>query len=470
MTKNPVTLVRLAIKFLTYDVWRMTAENVSGTFRYFISIIKALFLSVRFFLADRMMEKASALTYYTMLSIVPLFAMILGIAKGFNVQDLLQESLAHAETGQDETITYIFRFADSYLEHAKTGVIMGLGIVMLIWVIYSLIGNIEAVFNGIWQQKKGRSTVRKVTDYLSIMIVIPILIFLVCGLQIASHTFLSSGILDETLSATLRFILRWVPYILIIIVFTLVYMVIPNAKVKFTNALVAGAVAGVGFLAFQNLYINGQIWVSKYSAIYGSFAALPLLLLWLQMSWVICLYGAELSFAAQNMKNFEFEEDTQNISRRYYDFLCAVVCGLIYNSFPERKFTTEQISLILHLPSKLTGNIVSHLRDVDVIDEAIDNKGKEEQHVWLPGKPVGEYSFGQLLEDIDTHGSTDFRYDYTELFSNEWHTITDMRAAEKNAGRDFLLRDLKVDYEKLQNLCGNSKFQKKISELLSRKD
>lgn len=467
MTKNPILLIQLVIRFLTYDLWRLTAENVSGTVRYVINIIKALFLSVRFFLTDRMMEKASALTYYTMLSVVPLFALILGIAKGFNVQDLLQESLAKAETGQDETIRYIFMFADSYLEHAKTGVIMGLGVVMLLWVIYSLIGNIESVFNQIWQQKKGRSTVRKITDYLSIMIVIPILIFLVCGLQIFSHTML--GHFDGIVSETLRFVLKWVPYLLIIIVFTLVYMVIPNAKVKFTNALIAGAVAGVGFLAFQNLYINGQIWVSKYSAIYGSFAALPLLLLWLQMSWVICLYGAELSFAAQNMKNFEFEEDTRNISRRYYDFLCTVISGLIYNSFPNRKFTTEEISLLLHLPSKLTGNIVSHLRDTDIIDEAIDNKGREEEHVWVPGKPVGEYSIGQLLEDIDKHGSSDFRYDYTSLFANEWQTINAMREAEKETGSTYLLRDLKIDYEKLQHLCGNSKFQMKISDLLSKK-
>ena len=85
MARNPITLFRIAVRFVTYDVWRMTADNVSGTVRYLISIVKALFLSVRFFLADRMMEKASALTYYTLLSIVPLFALVLGIAKGFNV-------------------------------------------------------------------------------------------------------------------------------------------------------------------------------------------------------------------------------------------------------------------------------------------------------------------------------------------------------------------------------------------------
>ena len=464
MAKNPITLIKIATLFVTHDVWRMTADNVSGSVRYLISIVKALFLSVRFFVSDRMMEKASALTYYTLLAIVPLFALVLGIAKGFNVQDLLEQTLAADAEGaaHGQTIHYIFAFANSYLEHAKTGVIMGIGIVLLLWVIYGLIGNIEAVFNQIWQQKKGRSTVRKITDYLSIMIIIPILIFLVCGLQVFSHAITSSGYLEGILSDTVQFLFKWVPILLIIIVFTLVYMVIPNAKVKFTNALVAGAVAGVGFIIFQNLYLNGQIWVSKYNAIYGSFAALPLLLLWLQMSWVICLYGAELSFAAQNMRNFEFEEDTRNISRRYYDFLCIVVCGLIYSEFPNRKFSTEEISGILRLPSKLTGNIISHLRDLQIIDETIMHKDREDEHVWNPGKPVESYTIGQLCEDIDVKGSSDFRYDYTQIFAHEWQTLLKMRDAEKEVAQDITLRGLKVDYEKLDLICNTSKSQKKI--------
>lgn len=458
--KNPISYIQFAIKFLTYDVWRMTAENVTGWVRYLISIVKAIFLSIRFFLSDHMMEKASALTYYTLLSIVPLFALVLGIAKGFNVQDILEQTLSNGT--DNDTIKYIFTFANSYLEHAQTGVIMGIGIVMLIWVIYGMIGNVESVFNQIWQQKKGRSFVRKVTDYLSIMIVIPLLIFIVCGLQIFSHAVLNSGLFTGFMSDTVRWVFDWVPLFVLMVVFTLAYMVIPNTKVKWSNALVAGAVAGTGFFIFQNLYLSGQIWVSKYNAIYGSFAALPLLLLWLQMSWVICLYGAELSFAAQNMRNFEFEEDTQNISRRYYDFLCVVICGLIYSDFPDKKHTTEDISSLLHLPSKLTGNIISHLRDLQVIDETIDVRGKEEEHVWDPGKPVNNYTIGELMEDIDVYGSSDFRYDYTQIFSEEWNSLTEMRSAEKETGKDLLVSSLKVDFEKLEQICSTSKSRMKF--------
>lgn len=472
MTKDPIALIKMVIRFLTIDVWKLTADNVSGTLKYLINVIKALFLSIRFFLNDRMMEKASALTYYTLLAIVPLFALILGIAKGFNVQDMLVQTLANNNGGaNDATVHYLFTFANSYLEHSKTSVIMGIGIVMLLWVIYSLIGNIEAVFNTIWQQKKSRNVTRKVTVYLSITLVIPILIFFVCGLQVFSHTAMHSRFMVGIISETVRMLFKLLPYLLIIIVFTLIYMVIPNAKVKFTNALIAGAVAGSVFIAFQNLYLNGQIWVSKYNAIYGSFAALPLLLLWLQMSWVICLYGAELSFAAQNMRDFEFEKDTKNISKRYYLFLCIVVARLIYSEFPTKKYTTEAIAETLHLPSKLTAQIVLHLRELEVICETIDINGKEDEHNWQPGKLPDQYTFGQLLKDIRCNGSEDFNYDYTKIFDKEWSIFSEMKDAEYAIGSQHLVRDQKFDLKTIEEKCNSFRSQRAtLKQLFSREN
>lgn len=455
---NPLESIKKIIRFVTIDIWRMTGEGVSDSVRYLINVLKATYLSVRFFFADRMMERASALTYYTLFALVPLFALVLGIAKGFNVQDIVESSLANAETGQNETITYLFKFADSYLQQTNSGIIMGIGIVMLLWVIYSTIGNIESVFNTIWQVKKGRSTLRKITDYLCIMIIIPILVFLVCGLQIFSHTIIQSGKLDIVLTTTLAWVLKTLPYLLIIIVFTLTYMVIPNTKVKFKNAIIAGAVAGTAFLAFQNLYINGQIWVSKYSAIYGSFAALPLLLLWMQMSWVICLYGAELSFACQNMHSFDYEKDTKNISRAHYDFLSCVVCSLVYNHFPQNKFTTEEISTILQLPSKLTSNIVQRLFDIGAIDITLDNSGHEEERRWTVAKPSDTYTIGQLMNDI-MHGKekSEFVTDYVKLFPEQWTMLTQMTETSNNIGEQRLLRDFKFDEETIKKICSTSK-------------
>jgi membrane protein len=435
-------------RFVTYDIWRITTQDVTGIYRWLISTVKALILSVRFFLSDRMQEKASALTFSTLLAIVPLLALILGVAKGFDMQDDIEHTLIQLLPGQTEAITYGFEFAANYLAHTKTTVIMGLGVLLLLWVIISLIGNIETVFNQIWQQKRSRSTVRKFTDYLSIMIVVPIIIFTSSGLQIFVQTFVKTGYLDETMSQTVMTLLKAAPFVLSTLMFTGAYIIIPNTKVKFTNALVAGAVAGCAFQIFQMMYISGQIWVSKYNAIYGSFAALPLLLLWVQMSWIICLYGAELAYASQNIQNFDFEKDTENISRRYLDFLTVIVTAVIYSRFKREQevISTEEIAGYLRLPSKLTGKIVSRLEELDVIRETID-KTNRDRHFWTPGMDINKLSIGRLMDVINNHGREDLKINYTQAFGAEWQTLSQMHRAGIEVGQDTLLCDATLPKE-----------------------
>lgn len=452
MTFQPVSTFKTIVRFLTHDMWHLTNEDVKGSYRFFVNIIKAVYLSLRFFFSERLMEKASALTYYSLLAIVPTVAFIIAIANGFNLTDLIEKAIIDMAPGQEETVQYLFDFANSYLEHSKTGLVMGIGALLLLWVIINLIGNIEAVFNQIWQQKKARSTVRKVTDYLSIIIMVPLFLAVSSGIDIFSQTFVKSGVFDYEISQTLLSGIRWTRYLLIYVAFGIVYIVIPNTKVKFFNAFIAALVAGSLFMGFEWLYINGQIWVSKYNAIYGSFAALPLLLLFLQMSWVICLYGAELSYASQNIQNFNYEKDTQNISQRYYDFMTIVVAGIIYNRFktPEIdengnkvSMTTEDVGQILHLPSKLTSKIISHLSDLDIIRETIDNSNPN-QHIWTPGRDISTYSIADMLEDMDVNGAKDFKYDYDGIFNNEWITLINMRKAQYNAGKHALLSNIEL--------------------------
>ena len=163
---NPVKAAKWLWRFLTHDIWSYTNDDVRGIYRWLMNVFKSLFLSIRFFISDHIIEKASALTYYTLLALVPIVALLIGIANGFGLQSYIRMSLQSLMPGQQETIDYLFTFASNYLEHTKTGVVMGIGVVMLIYVIYSLIGNVETVFNQIWQQKKGRTTLRKITDYL----------------------------------------------------------------------------------------------------------------------------------------------------------------------------------------------------------------------------------------------------------------------------------------------------------------
>ena len=170
---------------------------------------------------------------------------------------------------------------------------------MLLWTVINLITNIEITFNRIWQIKKARSMYRKITDYFSMFLLMPILIVISGGLSIFMSTTLKYIEDFVLLAPILKFLIRLIPFALTWFMFTGLYIYMPNTKVKFKHALIAGVLAGTAHQAFQFLYISGQLWVSRYNAIYGSFAALPLFLLWLQISWTICLFGAELTYAGQ---------------------------------------------------------------------------------------------------------------------------------------------------------------------------
>lgn len=445
--KDIVTKIHWIWRFLTHDIWSYTNEDVRGVYRWLMNVFKALFLSIRFFVTDHIMEKASALTYYTLLAIVPTVALLVGLANGFGLQNLIHSSLDGMLPGQPEVVDYIMQFATRYLDHTKSGVVMGIGIVMLLYVIYSLIGNVEMVLNRIWQQKTGRTTLRKITDYLSIMILVPTFLLISSGVQIFLKTYFTTGIYDHELSKMLLRSLQWTPYILAILALTFVYIVIPHAKVRFKNAFVAACIAGSAYMFFQGLFISGQIWVSKYNAIYGSFAALPLLLIWIQMAWVICLYGAELSYASQNIQNFNFEKDTENISRQYRDFLSVLMAAAVYRQFGQQQPapTTEEICRQLHMPSKLAGSIISELAEQGIIRETFDNLRKSDQHTWIPGRDISTYSVASLIEEICTSGITDFKYEYTKSFNPEWTTIQNMYAASREAGQSHLLKDVAVE-------------------------
>lgn len=432
--------------FLTNGIWTYTNEDVRGVYRWLMNVFKAVYLSIRFFLAHRIMQRASALTYYTLLAVVPIVALLLGIGRGFGLQEVLRSAIDQNFTGQKVVLNYIFEFAESYLAQTQTGLIMGIGVVFLLYVIYSLIGNIENVFNDIWQQKTGRTAVRRITDYLSITILVPIFLAISSGVQIYLQTYLTSDFFDHEIGATLLTLLRLAPFALTVLMMTFVYIIIPNCKVHFLNAFAAALIAGAVFMLFQWLYISGQIWVSKYNAIYGSFAALPLLLLWVQMSWIIWLYGAELSYASQNIQNYNFENLWESLSRHDHDFLLVLVAGYVYRSFSQQKPapTTEEIGQALRLPARLTGELVRRLSELDVIREGVATN----QHApnnWLPGRESDKFSIASLYDTLSVNGENHLKINYADQFKNEWQTLQSMHNAALTQGQDLLLRDISYD-------------------------
>lgn len=217
----------------------------------------------------------------------------------------------------------------------------------------------------------------------------------------------------------------------------------PNTKVKFLNAFIAAVVAGTAYQIFQIVYISGQLWITKYNAIYGSFAALPLLLLWLQLSWNIVLMGVELSFSLQNIRKFYFEKETKNISRRYNDFFTILITSLIAKRFATEKLplTADEISEKYSIPIRLTHQIIDLLQDLQIITPTPWSED-EEIMAFQPAFDINLMSVKSLMDKVDTYGSEDFRIDIDSKFKSQWEALMNSRKSLYSIQGDALLKDL----------------------------
>lgn len=397
------------IDFIKEDVWRISIQGLPRHMKLLIVPARILILAFRGFREDKVNLRASALTFFSMLSVVPLVAMGFGIAKGFGLDRMLEEQLMESLSGQQEVIDWVIKFATSFLENTKGGLIAGIGIVVLLWTVMKVFGNIEESFNAIWQVHKARTWPRKVSDYLTMMLVAPILLIL----STSANVFIATQITRITqevsllgyISPLIFFLIKLIPYVLFWLVLTVIYMVMPNTKVSFKSAFTAGVISGTIFVFTQWAYIYFQVGVSKYNAIYGSFAALPLFLIWLQTSWLIVLFGAEVSFAVQNVEKYEFDPDIQNISHFSRKVLTLMVARLVIKRFVagEGAFTSKDISQQLQIPIRLVRDIIHNLVDSGLFSEVSTMHDKEK--AYQPGRDVNTISVSYLLNTLDHYGT-----------------------------------------------------------------
>ena len=437
-------LLTQVIRFITYDIWRITENEITGIKRFYIYLVKTIILAIRGFQRDNIQTKASALTFSTLLAIVPLLAVLVGIASGFGFSDTVRESMYSYFPGQTDALEQAFNFADNYLRMAQGGVFIGIGLSLLLYTVINLISAIESAFNDIWQVKSSRPWRRKITDYLALFIILPAMMTLSGGLSLFLST-IPKTYLNEFvfLSPVTDKLLSIAPYVITVLIFTALFILIPNTKVRFWNALSAGFITGLAFQIFQFVYISGQIWVSKYNTIYGSFAALPLLLLWLQLSWLLCLFGAEIAYASQNVKKFSFERDSRNISRRYKDFLILLIVSLIIKRFEkgEKPYSADELSEANRIPIRLTTDILYHLTELGIITEVLPDKD-ERVIYYQPALDIQQISIGFLWKKIDEFGSENFKIDTSRQFKGQWEALLKIREKMIKSGNEVLLKDL----------------------------
>ena len=275
----------------------------------FKEIYRTLLLTIRFFTAKRVMNQASALTYSSLLAIVPMLAVIFAIARGFGYNKYIEIWFRDALSSQPQVADILTDFVNSYLIHTQSGIFLGVGLLFMLYTVLMLVNNVEETFNEIWQVSNSRPIIRSLTNYLAMFFLFPIIIVVSMGLSIfmatiAQHT---DGVLF--VGPAVRRLLDFSPYLLLSMLFVWLYVYMPNTDVKLKSAVVPGILSGIAMQLLQLVYIHSQIWVTGYNAIYGSFAALPLFMLWLQISWTICLFGAQLTYTNQNKNRYGINLD-----------------------------------------------------------------------------------------------------------------------------------------------------------------
>jgi len=267
-------------------------------------IYHKLYLTIRFFTEKRVMTQASALTYSTLLAIVPIFAVVFAIARGFGYNKYIEMWFREVLSSQPQVADVMVGFVNSYLVHTKSGIFLGVGLIFMLYTVLMLVNNVEETFNKIWQVNNSRPIIRSFANYLAMFFLFPIIIVISTGLSIFMETVADSMVDFTLLGPVIHKLLNFSPYMLMSLLFILLYVYMPNTEVRISCAIVPGILAGIAMQVLQIVYIHSQIWVTGYNAIYGSFAALPLFMLWVQISWTICLFGAQLTYTNQNMKRF----------------------------------------------------------------------------------------------------------------------------------------------------------------------
>ncbi len=399
------------IHFFTTDIWKIQQRDFSRATWLLIRQVRILIVAVRGLAEDQIQLRAAALTFNSLLSIVPLAAVVFGIAKGFGLDKALERYLVEDLQMHGEVVTRIIDFSRTLLDTTKGGLIAGVGVIMLFWTIIRVLANIESSFNDIWGIRKARSLVRKVSDYLSFMLVCPFLfvmsstvtVVLTGQFKLAAQKVWLLG----ALSPAFFFTLKLVPLFLLWLMFTFIYIFMPNTKVSVKSGALAGGIAAVLFQFFQVLYIDSQIWITKYNAIYGSFAALPLFLVWLQMSWLIVLLGAEYSFAQQNVETYEFEHAYQDVSYSFKRLLSLRIVHALVHNFArgQAPWSAVQISQELEIPLRLVRELVRELREAGVVSQVmLEDDGTV---AYQPARSLDGITIQYVIDALEQRGIDD---------------------------------------------------------------
>jgi membrane protein len=434
------------IKLIKDDLWEIEANKLPFYLHYSVNLLKIIILAFRGFKKDECPVRSSALTYFSILSLVPVIAVAFAISKGFGLDQILEHEIKSKLATQQEVMNYVLTFSKTMLKTTKGGLLAVISIVVLFYTVLKLFNHIENAVNTIWNINRSRNFVRKFTDYLAIIIIAPILIVLSGTSNVYINTIFRSISRDSgfisMISPIIVFLIKLIPYFVIWLLFTLMYMIMPNKKVKISHCIIAGLIAGTAYQLIQFYYINLQIGFSRYNTIYGSFAALPLFLIWVQLSWLVFLFGAEIASAMENIMLFGYMKDYKILSLSKKRLLHILVLKKIINKFANSADPPgiKELSVEIKLPVLYIMHITDELERAKLISKVLD---RNDQSIgFQPAKDISNINLAEAIDSIEKLGYNRLLIEEDKDFDQVNNALMGYNDLLKKSYSNVLIKDL----------------------------
>lgn len=411
MPTNRPSFTHRISHFLKHQVWQIDLKPLSKIKEFGFTTLRIVIVTYEDWTKGLLDYRASALTYFSLFSIVPIFALIFGIAKGFGLDTILMKWMTYNLAWAGDALPTILNFTNSLLEHTKGGLIAGIGLLFLFYAVINMLGRIEDAMNDIHHVEKQRSIVRKITDYLAIMALAPVFLIVSSAAQIWLYHTLRDMTDPLSFNGFLRPVFRFIPYVMSWILFACLYIIMPNAKVKIKPALIAALIAGTVFQLWQYIYIYFQIGVAQYNAIYGSFAALPLLLLFLYYSWTIFLVGGKIAYSIEHINRIQIERNSGSLSMLQQKIVYTILVHAVVKKFEQTKEppTLQTLSACIKLPEHVVHKMLQALVNASVLREV-----NETIVGYQPAFDIQKMTLGYLLQIIEQTIDAQGTYQQTE--------------------------------------------------------
>ena len=428
-------------EFIQYDLWRQPHMEIHAPKkRLLYRFLQTITLVARGFKDQVLVVRANSLSFALLFAFIPMMALIYAIAKGFGFEEILKHTISSSFLAEANVAPVLIEWIERYLETARDGLFLGIGLIVLIWAVYAFFNMLENSFNSIWNVKQSRSFGRRLTNYVMTLLLVPVLVVVTSGISIFMN---STEVLSSVLQAIepiRKFMLRFIPFVATSAVFTWIFIAIPNTKVKFSSAIIPGVVMGLFYQVVQALSMFLVVLFARMSIVYGAFSAIPLILIWLNITCWLLLIGAELAFAIQNNDLFAYERDIETMSRRYKDYVMLYLLSVIVRRFEQGTTpqSAKQMAEDNQLPIRLVQQLLSRLEETNIVRRVYVEQ--EEEETFVPAMDTRMITVGMVVGRISAQGTEEFLQHTPQEMQAFWQRYLQM--VEANPSDDILVSDL----------------------------